>query len=317
MNAPIWIEQLNALNQVTSRTRFSGDALRVGRSYVNDLVLDDPGVSPVHLFIRIAPDGVITAQAEGENTLCFAGYKTPLREASINGDSILIIGHTRLRVRAADYPVDNQKVVKIHASPTLLTMGVLFMLASVLLMALDQWFTAADATPFWRLLPGNLTVAFAILLWSGSWALVSRLLGHWGKFCIHLFIASAGLCAIAAVDIVLEPVLYGLSLSPPPYLGKFLTSLLGVLIVYVHLGALGERFQPLKLRYLGIAMLTIGATVAIRGYIAHEDNGSIPNIVTAYPPGLRLVETRPLDQMLGELNSMEREVLNTLEEPAP
>ncbi len=317
MNAPVWIEQLNSLHRVVARTRCAGDILRIGRGYANDLVLDDPRVAPDHLLIHIAPDGAMTARAVGTQTLHLEGGRAPMRETGIDGDSVLRIGHSRLRVRAADYPVPELGATEHGAAHAPLVAGILFLLATMLLVALDQWRGNANAAPFWRLLPDTLGFAFIVLIWVGGWALVSRLLGHRGRFGAHLLIAAAALCLISLLDALLGPLLYGLSLSLPAYFQGFLQSLLIVAMIYVHIGALGERYQPARRRYLAFALLAVGVTVLVNGQLGQEDKGNIPNITSAYPPGLRLVGTKSLDQALEALNGMEPDARASLDEPVP
>lgn len=317
MNGPVWIEQLNSLHRVVARTRCVGDTLRVGRGYGNDLVLDDPRVAPEHLLVRIGADGAMTAQAQGECTLHVEGDRTPRREAAIDGDSVLRIGHTRLRIRGAGHPVPAQVVTERTGPRHALIAGNLLLLATLLLVALDQWRNNANGAPYWRMLPDTFSLAFLVMLWAGGWALVSRLMGHRGRFGAHLFIASLAMFAMLLLDALLGPFLYGLSLTPPVYLQGLLVSLFGVLMVYAHIGALGERFQPARRRYPALAMLVIGVTVVVNSQIAQEDKGYPPNIVAAYPPALRLVGARPLDAVLADLNGMEADARATLDEPVP
>lgn len=317
MNGPFWIEQLNSLHRVVARTRCEGDTLRVGRGYANDLVLDDPRVAPEHLLISIAPDGAMTASAVGEQSFHLDGERAPRREIRVDGDSVLRIGHTRLRVRTADYPVPEQVAHERRIPHAQLATGMLFLLATMLLVALDQWRTNANAAPFWRMLPDTLGFVFIVMIWVGGWALVSRLLGHRGRFGAHLLIATSALGLISLLDTTFGPLLYGLSLTVPAYFQGFLQSLLIVVMIYAHIGALGERYQPARRRYLAFALLAMGITVVVNGQLGQEDKGNIPNITSAYPPGLRLVGTRSLEQTLDALNGMERDVRATLDEPVP
>lgn len=317
MNGPVWIEQLNHLHRVTQRTRLEGDTLRLGRGYGNDLVLDDPRVAPAHLVIHVDPQGGLTARAEGEHTLIVEGNRTPQREARIDGDSILRIGHTRLRVRTADYPVPERMAAERMASPLPYVLSALPLLALVLFMALEKWLTNADASPYWRTIPEQLPILFLVFIWAGGWTLASRMLGHRGRFGTHLLIASTGLFAIGLPDNLMPPLLYSLSLTPPFFLQGLLASQLGVLLLYVHVSALGERFQPASYRNLILALLAMGATVTTISLIDHEDKGSPPSVAVSYPPGLRLIGAKSLEQVMEELNGLEQEARATLDEPVP
>ena len=197
MTGPVWIEQLNSLHRVVARTRCSGDKLRIGRGYGNDLVLDDPRVAADHLVVHIAADGGVNVQAQGDCTLFVEGERAPCRVAAIDGDSILRIGHTRLRIRGASYPVPESLASEGARPRHLLIVGNLLLLVTLLLLALDQWRNNATGAPYWRQLPDTFILVFLVLLWAGGWALVSRLMGHRSRFAAHEFIAA--LAAVAQV----------------------------------------------------------------------------------------------------------------------
>ena len=317
MTGPVWIEQLNSLHRVVARTRCSGDKLRIGRGYGNDLVLDDPRVAADHLVVHIAADGGVNVQAQGDCTLFVEGERAPCRVAAIDGDSILRIGHTRLRIRGASYPVPESLASEGARPRHLLIVGNLLLLVTLLLLALDQWRNNATGAPYWRQLPDTFILVFLVLLWAGGWALVSRLMGHRSRFAAHEFIAALALFAIALLDALLGPLLYGLSLTPPVYLQGLLAGLVGVAMVYAHIGALGEHFQPARRRFLILGMAVMAATVVANSEISQEDKGDPPNIVSGYPPAFRLVPARPLAEVLSDLNGMESAARATLDKPVP
>ena len=55
----IWVEILTRSgSQVAARHRCAGPALRIGRSYQSDVIVDDPAVAPDHLHVTQGEDGV-------------------------------------------------------------------------------------------------------------------------------------------------------------------------------------------------------------------------------------------------------------------
>jgi transcriptional regulator with GAF, ATPase, and Fis domain len=75
--------------------------VRVGREADNQVVIDDPFVSRVHLEVRVFPNSVEVADMDTKNGTHYQGAR--IRELSVPGDATLVLGkQVALRVRVLD-----------------------------------------------------------------------------------------------------------------------------------------------------------------------------------------------------------------------
>ena len=80
--------------------------LRVGRALDNDVILNDPTLSPHHFVIKRTPDhGYVLYPLSDENGI-HLGRETLERPIRLDAEAItLTAGRTRFRVLPRDYPV--------------------------------------------------------------------------------------------------------------------------------------------------------------------------------------------------------------------
>ena len=78
--------------------------LRVGRAYDNDFILDDEYAAAHHAVIEPGPDGALVMRDLGTRNGLNHGRKR-VQQLTLDGDTVVRMGHTSLRVRAADFPV--------------------------------------------------------------------------------------------------------------------------------------------------------------------------------------------------------------------
>ena len=105
MNGPFFIETLARNGDVLHRHRVDKLPLTIGRGYNNDFILDDAHTAPTHAVVELAEDGALVMRDLGsQNGIVVHGK----RQASvpINGTTVVRLGHTRLRVRDAAFPVE-------------------------------------------------------------------------------------------------------------------------------------------------------------------------------------------------------------------
>lgn len=105
MSGRIWIEQLTRRGVVAVRQPFDALPVRIGRSYRNDLLLEDRGVAPEHLVIERDGTSNLVVRAVNGEPFRIGREKQPRAESALDGDTIIRIGGMRLRVRRADHAV--------------------------------------------------------------------------------------------------------------------------------------------------------------------------------------------------------------------
>jgi hypothetical protein len=290
MGAVMWIEVLSRHGEVAARERIEAPEARIGRAFDNDVVVDDPHVAPHHLRIFRAEDGELVAEDLGTLNGLYPEHgarrveRLPLaREPGIR------IGRTTLRVHDAAHAVAPEKLLtppRAHAAWAAVlgacVIGALFLL---------QWLSLTTEASANLLLLPLLVFATLVLLWSGLWALLSRLFFGQARFALQLRIALTACIALLAWDQLSDALAFGLAwreLSEYAALGAW--ALLAV-TCYAHLLAIGPRRMRIAVGVI-VALLAAGAVMQYAGkWEARRLVGQLATLGELRPPAFRL---RPL-----------------------
>jgi hypothetical protein len=189
------VEVLDDHGHVQQRLRVTGAGAqcRIGRSLACDLILDDGFVAPEHALLTLQQDGRVLVQDQGtRNGTRFDGARIEADSGRIVTGGELLIGRTALRLRTAEAQLAPEKlfrrdILRRHRVP-LAAAGLLLWLGFAVFIA---WAQAPPKAAQDMVVAVLLAVA-ALGIWTGAWALVSRLtVGGW-QLAIHL--ALAGFC---------------------------------------------------------------------------------------------------------------------------
>lgn len=284
--------------------------LTLGRALDNDIVIDDPYVAAHHATLAPDADGTLQLQVGdtangvrlGTRQLA-AGSTEPLPA----GSTAFTLGQTALRLRLPGEVLAPEKLL-------LPTRGLaLPLLCAALVMVLvlaNHWVTldpGADATAWLSLLAG---VPVAVALWTGLWALGSKIFQHRFDFMGHLRILLPWLLAIEAVDAILPPLAAALGwpwlwrLVPP------LQLLLAAVLVRQHL----VQLLPQAVHRVSLAVasaLVVGGAISLTRTLRATDRWSNPPYMSTLPvsglqwtapgdPAALVQELEPLAAKLAE-----------------
>ncbi|HEY1150349.1 MAG TPA: FHA domain-containing protein, partial [Pseudoduganella sp.] len=105
MKGPYFIETLARNGDVLHRHRVADLPITLGRGYDNDFILDDAHTAARHAVVDAGEDGGLVMRDLGsENGIVVQGKK--FRISPIDGTTVVRLGHTRLRIRDASFPVE-------------------------------------------------------------------------------------------------------------------------------------------------------------------------------------------------------------------
>jgi hypothetical protein len=301
----IWIEILSRSGQVAARHRCAGPELHIGRSYHSDVIIDDPSVAPDHLRVTQSDDGAILVEAMSEaSAFTISGGR---RERSlVDGDTVLRIGHTSLRIRDETYAVPAASVV-VEAKPRWIELAVLIVVA-LLINGVTLWLNETAEPKFSRYVAGMVGLGAAVLLWSGLWALISRIFAGAARFPRHLGIASGAFLVYTIYTILTEAIAF--SLSSGTIAGNAATGLWVVLglACFLHLQVIAPSHALVK---AGIISVLVLASIAAQ-LANHQEqlrNGVQPYIAqTTFPPTLRLARAASEDQFFAAVDGLREQL---------
>lgn len=188
------IQQNRRHGRLSEFVKSTGETLTLGRSFNNDVILSD------HF---IAAEQVRFNYEQGQWTLKVLDDTNPvlLNDKPVDGDVVTIksgdqltLGRTHLILLLSNHTVEHTR--KLMLSNWRFHKGLRFALPLVMLLLsalLDVFTDYQEITGKIRwgeLLGGGLTYILLIVLWSGCWALVGRLLRHRPNFFAQLFYTS-------------------------------------------------------------------------------------------------------------------------------
>ena len=150
----------------------------IGRSYSNDIILDDPFVSPKHLLVSQNGKGLYVKDLASENGTQVNG-ETVLQSEEIeiaSGDEICI-GKTKLKLVLRDHPVaPARRLGSLAALRQFLDRSSVVVGLSLLMAVLTAWMIHVEAPgeKFWN--SESLSAVLAYLVFAGSYAGVVSLI---------------------------------------------------------------------------------------------------------------------------------------------
>ncbi|WP_342117637.1 FHA domain-containing protein [Pseudoduganella sp. OTU4001] len=299
MNGPFFIETLARNGDVLHRHRVNTLPITIGRGYNNDFILDDAHTAATHAVVELAEDGGLVMRDLGsQNGIVVHGK----RQASvpINGTTVVRLGHTRLRVRDAAFPVEAEVTdTTMHAWE-----GGVPALAGLALIALFVGVTEALAdTGTFQAIRYLLVIASGVgigMVWSGVWALANRLFGGHARLGRHLFILGSGLVAIGAWKAVSGVLAYAWSAEVFTRYGNHVVMLILVTMIYNHLRTIKPHKPRAFISSCAIFLALGSGLILMRNY---ENAGRLRDelyMSLILPPEVRQSPDHTVDEFMGE-----------------
>ena len=297
----IWVEILSRGGQVVARHRCAGPELRIGRSYQSDVIIDDPAVAPDHLHVTRGEDGAILVVAASANSP-FAIHGERRERDLVDGDTVLRIGHTSLRIRDETYAVPAAAGI-VEPKPLWFALSVLIGV-TLLINGIMIWLNETAEPKFSRDTAAMGMLGGGVLVWSGLWALISRIFAGATRFPRHLGIAAGVLLVYTIYNILAEAAAF--TFSSGAIAGNFqsgLWVLIGV-ACFLHLQTIAPSRKWLKAGAIALLVIT-GIAVQVTGRLEQLKNGQQPSVArTTFPPVFRLAHPKSEDQFFAAVDGL-------------
>jgi hypothetical protein len=310
MEAVMLVEQIGGLGHPVLRLRFTGagTTCRVGQDIDCDIAVDDENVAPQHALLTLQEDGRVRVQDLGTKNGTRVGGKLVPADGTVIEQGEVTFGHTRLYVRTRHTPIGQERVFRREFVRTHRTwLAALGVAACIAYAGFRQWLDAPSSLS--RSLTTATLVTFgALALWTGLWALISKLnRGRW-EVRVHLTIASLGVAVCAWGYWVGSLVAYAAQWSVLAPVGVALLGAITLLALYLHFRE-ATRYE----RHISLA-LAGGATVvicAVAWVIAVGVDDNDVNRVDLGPDvrlaAERVVPNRDIAEYLAEVDKLQRD----------
>ena len=304
------IEQTDPQGQRILRQRFAGAGTecRVGRDLACDIVVDDEFSAPQHALLTLLADGRVSVRDLGTRTgTRVDGMRVPVDAGAVVEPGEIYGLLTRLHVRTLRTPLRPERMfrrdfVRRHRT-VLAATGVS---ACIAYGGFLRWL---DAPP---LLLRSITTAVLLILalialWTGLWALISKLnQGSW-KVRVHATIASIGVAFCAWGYWLTGLLAFAVQRSVFVETGVAVAGAVTLAVLYMHVRE-ATRYEPrTSLALAGTATLVISAVAWIT--TVGDGDGDVNRVDLGPEVRLgvqRVVPNRDIADYLAEVDKLER-----------
>ena len=299
MAAVMWIEVLARDGEVQLRSRIETPEARIGRAFDNDVVVNDPHVAPHHLRVFRGEDGELVAEDLGSvNGLYSEHGARRVPRLSLKGEPGVRIGRTILRIHDAAHAVPAERPLtppSAHAAWDAVLAAMLF----GLILLLNWLNLTSEPTANVVLLP-LIGLAVGVAVWTGVWALISRIFHGQAQFPLHLRIALTACIAIVLWDLLTETLSFAFAWREVvEYAGLGAWAILAA-TCYAHLTAIGPRHMKVA---MVVVMLLVAAGAAMQ-YVTKAENreivGQRATLGDLRPPAFRALPLASAEEFFRE-----------------
>ena len=210
METPLTLEILDRFGKVRERHKLEHFPVRVGRGYNNDIILDDPYVSPEHIELLMDGDGhLLVSDLKSENGL-FSLHPLARHELlTVEDNQRIRIGHTDIRFRSLAYPIrdtfiDRVRPSQVHLLFTNMVMLPVFLLLSAAVFLGYYYQQSFQDTTFNNLVGQILPLFIFIFVWSAGWSIVSKVVTHKFYFSYHAILTSLVIAGFYLIEPLFE-----------------------------------------------------------------------------------------------------------------
>lgn len=304
------IEQIGPHGHTVLRRRLegAGTECRVGRDLGCDIVVDDEHAAAQHALLTLLEDGRVGVRDLGtRNGTRVDGKRVPADAGAVIEQGEVIVGRTRLRIRTRHTPIGTERIfrrdfVRRHRTP-LAAAGVS---ACIAYGGFLQWLDAPSS--MLRSVTKSAFVALGLIaLWTGLWALTTKLNhGSW-HFRVHVTIASIGAAFGAWSYWAVGLVAFATQWSVLVQIGLAVVGATAMVALYLHLREATHYGRRIALALAGTATLAIGAIAWIIAIGVDDDDVNRVDLGPEVRLGAeRVVPNRDIADYLAEVDELQR-----------
>jgi hypothetical protein len=276
MAEQVIVEVLDGRGGVRGRTKLDRFPATIGRAFSNDVILDDPYASPVHLRLTRDVEGALVAEdCESENGTFEAGRQVRIAGIPVRPGLQLRVGRTPLRFRDPGEPVEATILERgadiwnrLESTPVALTICAVALAA----LTLNGWLNSYERTTVAKQVNTSLAALAALGLWAGIWALASRASRHRFNFLAHLALASTIVTGFLLVSQVTEwTYVFVPESGLSELLGFVFLPVLAVGLLAGHLAFASAMPRRAQLRMAVVVIGVVFGFVALSSYADRDD----------------------------------------------
>lgn len=287
MEQVIWIEILSRHGGLLARHRFAGPEVRIGRGYANDLVLDDPAVAAQHVRVFRDESGALVAEDIGSANGMFVDRRPDkVERVALDGERIIRIGHSYLRVRDASHPVARERPLapQYRFWPAALGGGAALLAFKALLLWIGETGDPKVSSYIFSLLG----IAASVAAWAAAWSVLGRVFSGRARFERHLAVALAGALALSLYQFFADTAAFTLAWYRVASDAYVATYTIAGAVCFGHLRVIGPSRLAIKASVVALLALIAVAAQMLAQSEARAEAGRQDFARNFLPPALRL-----------------------------
>jgi hypothetical protein len=307
MNGPWFVETLARNGDVLHRQQVHVLPIRIGRAYDNDVILDDDYVAPRHALVDLDSLGKLMLHDLGSrNGVVKDGKRLP--SLALHGHTTVRIGHTSLRVRAADFPVPAEMLDRtMHGWEGALPGIAGMVLAAIVALGVTWLFDTRQSQPTLYLQALAVGVGSAVA-WGGAWAFANRLFSRHARLGRHTFIIGAGAAALLAWELVSTTLAYAFALEGLTRYGSHGVIALAAGIIYFHLATVKPPLRT-RFRWLCLLLAVVGSGLMLIANLQRSGRAADELYMgVVLPPSMRASPDHAVDEYIDRVDDMKAQV---------
>jgi FHA domain len=299
-----FVEILNHSGDVQARHKCSELPIRVGRSYSNDIILDDPHTAAEHAVIELNADGKLRLRDLGsQNGLKLKGKVHA--HAELDGDTIVQLGRTLIRVRDSQYLVSPEVSDSSHKHwQTWLMFGCAIVMICALSLS-TSWLGDIANNKVSDYIMDMTKWLMSAAAWAGIWALANRVFSGSANFGRHLLIFSCGIVALDLLDHFYSVLGFSFSWEWFTHYQSHLQIVIVAITIYFHLRLINNKRAMLKVICAALAVLSSGL-ILMGNYQSTNQYADNLYMSEVLPPAARISRNHSLaefDQSIQQLKA--------------
>jgi hypothetical protein len=301
-----FVEILNHSGEVLTRHKFSELPIRLGRSYNNDIILDDAHTAAEHALIELDTDGKLQLRDLGsQNKLKLKGKAHA--QIALDGNTIVQLGRTSIRVRDSQYVVSAEVNDVSH---THWQTWLMFGCAIVMLCALSlgtSWLGDIANNKASDYILDMIKWLMSALVWAGVWALANRIFSGNTNFGRHLFIFSCGIVALDLLDRLYAILGFAFSWEWFSHHQSHLQIVVVATTIYFHLRLINHKRAMLKSICVSLALLSSGL-ILMNNYQKTNQYADSLYMNEILPPAIRMSRNHSLAEFDESIRTLKADI---------
>lgn len=310
------VEILDARGHVRARAHVASFPASIGRAFDNDVIVDDPYVSPHHCRLTEDDTGTLWVEDTGSRNGTRRSVRgEPEHRFAVASGGEVVLGRATLRIFNAGHAVPEAlpwhrtgiSPLEVFSAPRVAASaaGV-----AALVFGARGYFGGVTRDVAENIITMPLATLLMTAIWAGVWALIGRMTHAGARFRAHFGWACAGAVALLAATTLLGWVEFAVPASRAVAVlsGTLLTALFAVYLAG-HVSLASSLTPPQAVRRTVSGFVVGAAVLALVNVSSGDQFLATPDFSTTIAPvPPALLQTAAVDDFAAEVLKLQKEV---------